>query len=573
MPNPRGKNGYGNAESPQDAELEAKLRHYAAQNLPQEVRIANLKSDLNYSIRPPVLEVSRQAVIYKVRTDVSQGNGLNYFKTLLQQEGLMIPRDTVRTIRLEHFPLGFDNCFPGKKKSAIPRTPLNSNGPFHEVSSDGHEKLGKQALDMGDIGLPIYGYKDKWSDSIPFIQFVPDSLTAAAIGHLYLEFIETTGGQLQLLVQLSHSHIPPGIPIQTTMDMGSEIGWQYAIQDALRHTFAPEIDQEVYPVCRLIKSVHNPIIEAFWRWFKEKMGLNLKAVILVGKAHLTIRQLDHYFYWIFVPLLQAELEEFRIWWNHHRVRPQKEKNMPSGHVPADAFDHPQNFGGLDCLIEVPQTAVDDLRSMMTEEVGPKDAHLSWFTADFDELAENIYEQIGKPPSTLETAWGVCHESRFSQPIHFLPYYPVFHTTTKLQRNIPEYSWIHTATEPEYSLKRRYTLAWQQRSVFSPLGNDSQYTIVHPLIGNPTCGLSGRVLYRLRVFSGSTSSGHTPDVAPYCGYPTISPPRRSPRVLAGLFVQRSRPGYFHIDIPSGRPRAVADSVFEKMVRPMAGVIEL
>ncbi|KAJ6506540.1 hypothetical protein C8R45DRAFT_922722 [Mycena sanguinolenta] len=30
-----------------------------------------------------------------------------------------------------------------------------------EVSSDGHEKLGKQALDMGDIALPIYGYKDK----------------------------------------------------------------------------------------------------------------------------------------------------------------------------------------------------------------------------------------------------------------------------------------------------------------------------------------------------------------------------------------------------------------------------
>ncbi|KAJ7036966.1 hypothetical protein C8F04DRAFT_1209932 [Mycena alexandri] len=403
MPNPRGKNGYSNAESPPDAELEAKLRHYAAQNLPQEVRIANLKSDLNYSIRltklkelqrkfkiprvrkPPALEVSRQAVIDKVRTDVSQGNGPNYFKTLLQQEGLMIPRDTVRTIMLEHFPLGFDNRFPGKKKSAIPRTPLNSN-----------------ALDMGDIGLPIYGYKDKWSDSIPFIQFVPDSCTAAAIGHLYLDFIETTGG----------------IPIQTTMDMGSEIGWQYAIQDALRseststsfHTFAPEIDQEVYPVCRLIKSVHNTIIEAFWRWFKEKMGLNLKAVILVGKDQRIFSANVEFhlplFYWIFVPLLQAKLEEFRIWWNHHRVRPQKEKNMPSGHVPADAFDHPQNFGGLDCLIEVPQTAVDDLRSMMTEEVGPRDAHLSWFTADFDELAENIYEQIGKPPSTLETAWGV-----------------------------------------------------------------------------------------------------------------------------------------------------------------------
>jgi hypothetical protein len=230
-------------------ELEAALRRYAAQNLRQEVRIANLKSDLNYSIRsvdrnvpefrlkfksrltkfkelqrkfniprvrkPPALEVSRQAVIDKVQMDVSQNNGPNYFKTLLQQEGLMVPRfvrvpfeltlerdlmcigrDTIRKIMLEHFPLGFDTRFPGKKKFGIPRTPLNSNGPFHEISSDGHEKLGKQALDMGDIGLPIYGYKDKWSDSIPFIQFVPDSRTAAAIGHLFLDFIETAGGKL-----------------------------------------------------------------------------------------------------------------------------------------------------------------------------------------------------------------------------------------------------------------------------------------------------------------------------------------------------------------------------------------
>jgi hypothetical protein len=83
------------------------------------------------------------------------------------------------------------------------------------------------------------------------------------------------------------------------MDKGSEIGWQYAIQDALwfmylshhlivltilsRHAFAPNINPEIYPTCRLIKSVHNTIIEAFWHWLKEKMGLNLKAVILVGK--------------------------------------------------------------------------------------------------------------------------------------------------------------------------------------------------------------------------------------------------------------------------------------------------
>ncbi|KAJ7842544.1 hypothetical protein B0H14DRAFT_2266260, partial [Mycena olivaceomarginata] len=103
----------------------------------------------------------------------------------------------IRKIMVEHFPLGFQNRFLGKKKSTIPCTALHSNGPFHEISSNRHEKLGKQALDMGNIDLLIYGYKDKWSDTIPFIQFVPNSWRAAAIGHLYLDFIETTGGKLQ----------------------------------------------------------------------------------------------------------------------------------------------------------------------------------------------------------------------------------------------------------------------------------------------------------------------------------------------------------------------------------------
>ncbi|KAJ6563509.1 hypothetical protein B0H10DRAFT_2361570 [Mycena sp. CBHHK59/15] len=212
MPNPSGINGYGDKTPPSEDVLKAALLRYASQNLKAEVRIANLKSDLNYSIgcttlkklqkkfniptvrKAPPIEVSRQAVIEQVEKDAMQTNGPNYFKTVLQQEGIMIPRDTIRKIMGEHYPLGFDNRFPGKRKGAIPRTALNSNGPFHEVSSDGHEKLGKQALDMGDIGLPIYGYKDKWTDTALDLRFVPNSRTTAAIGHLYLDFIETTGG-------------------------------------------------------------------------------------------------------------------------------------------------------------------------------------------------------------------------------------------------------------------------------------------------------------------------------------------------------------------------------------------
>lgn len=48
---------------------------------------------------------------------------------------------------------------------------------------------------MGDIGLPIYGYKDKWADNIIKLSLIPDCRTAGALGHLYLNFVEKNGGE------------------------------------------------------------------------------------------------------------------------------------------------------------------------------------------------------------------------------------------------------------------------------------------------------------------------------------------------------------------------------------------
>ena len=50
-----------------------------------------------------------------------------------------------------------------------------------------------------------------------------------------------------------------------------------------RTVFAPEIDPDQDPYYRILKSVYNTIIEVFWKWLKEKLGLNLKAIILQGQ--------------------------------------------------------------------------------------------------------------------------------------------------------------------------------------------------------------------------------------------------------------------------------------------------
>ncbi|KAJ7504880.1 hypothetical protein B0H11DRAFT_1627105, partial [Mycena galericulata] len=132
-----------------------------------------------------------------------------------------------------------------------------------------------------------------------------------------------------------------------------------------------DIDPTLFPFHVMIKSVHNTVIEGFWRQFKEKSGLNLKDFLLRGKEGHLFNPHDPLheplFYWIFAPVIQAELDDFVQWWNNHRVRHQHEKIMPSGHVPSHAMDYPELFGGLDCRIKIPPEAITDLREQLETE--------------------------------------------------------------------------------------------------------------------------------------------------------------------------------------------------------------
>ncbi|KAJ6598223.1 hypothetical protein DFH09DRAFT_1071261 [Mycena vulgaris] len=151
--------------------------------------------------------------------------------------------------------LRFTLRFPGHKKQLIPRVGLSSLGPFHEICADEHEKLSAQASQMGELSLPMYGYKDKYTDFLETLKLLPNSRTAGAGGHIFLDFVEETGC----------------IPIQLTTDKGSKIGWQYAFQSILREYFAPNIDPAIFAAYMVLKSVHNTVIEGFWRWLKTKM--------------------------------------------------------------------------------------------------------------------------------------------------------------------------------------------------------------------------------------------------------------------------------------------------------------
>ncbi|KAF7327482.1 hypothetical protein MKEN_00326800 [Mycena kentingensis (nom. inval.)] len=278
MPNLTGNNQYGEKNTPSDEELRAAFLRYAAIPLNREQQIYALGKEFDYHIRLtkltelrkrlgiptvqtqklPIEEVTA-AVVDEMRRDPAKTHGPEFIQTQLRLKLILAPRDLIRSIMLVHDPTGFDLRFPGAKNRRVARVPLTSAGPYSEISGDGHEKISAQAFRMGGVGFNIYGYKDKFTDSVEFLRIFPDIRSAGAGGHIMLDFVEETGY----------------IPIQLTTDKGSEVGWMYTFMSVLREIYAPDIDPNMFPFHVLIKSIHNTIIEGFWRQLKEKLGLNL----------------------------------------------------------------------------------------------------------------------------------------------------------------------------------------------------------------------------------------------------------------------------------------------------------
>jgi len=157
----------------------------------------------------PPIDIATQAVLEKVVDDPSQGRGIGTIGVLLSNDGIPLPRsvrgfiphfhvtkshntshlrDFIRNVLATHAPEGLSRRFPGANR--IRQSTLSSIGPNHQHHTDGHEKLNAQALNMGGVGLNIYGIKDQWSSFILYLIVIPNNQLATTIGHVYLDYIE-----------------------------------------------------------------------------------------------------------------------------------------------------------------------------------------------------------------------------------------------------------------------------------------------------------------------------------------------------------------------------------------------
>ena len=113
------------------------------------------------------------------------------------------------------------------------------------------------------------------------------------------------------------------------------------------------------------------------------------------------------FNWLWPPLLQERLDEYREYWNNHTVRRQKDKDLPSWTSPIHIWTCPTHVRptARDCRINVRPDLVHQLRSEIGGEEARRQAY-QFATPEFQAEADGVYADLGSPRITLATAWTV-----------------------------------------------------------------------------------------------------------------------------------------------------------------------
>ncbi|KAF8530930.1 hypothetical protein JB92DRAFT_2854324 [Gautieria morchelliformis] len=363
MPNVEGTNQYGPKNYPEDGILTASFKQYTRKRLTAPQQLERLKEEFNIVIGETTLyKLQRRLNIPTMRNnalapeekehDVAGLWGVEQTRGRLANEDTYLSRDECRQILHDHFDPEFEKRFPGAQKE-ITRAPL-------------------QALEMGGVGLPIYGSKDQFSNYILGLVTMLNVCLEQAITHYKLDLIEV------------HDY---RIGLQDITDKGSETGEMCRIQESLRLQAAPEYLLDKWPPAIQLPSTRNTPIEGFWHWKRNGEGHTLRHVLLAGRDSGSFNPNDELkievFYWLLPPLVQEQLDLYRDYWNSHRIRKQKGKNGASGVTPRQAF-------------HIPTSAQPDAHDYSVR-VDP---------GMFQVEADHAWINLGSPEATLATTWDV-----------------------------------------------------------------------------------------------------------------------------------------------------------------------
>ncbi|KAJ7584904.1 hypothetical protein C8J56DRAFT_892604 [Mycena floridula] len=342
MVNVAGSNGTSHGKFPPEEELERVLREFALEKLKNSEKLTKWESRYGFSIGKTKL------------------NQLNLkFNIPSVYKPLPIKVATGLKVQLQFRCVSHSRmAFSFQGKSYL----------ISAIHGDSHEKFNHKALRMGrKISIDIYGLRDHVG-FVAHMTVVPNARLGDTVGHVYLDFVEKYGA----------------IPIQATVDGGSEVGWLHSAQTTLREIYAPHLSQEQFPAYVSMPSTYNVSIESVWQYRRRFSGLSEKDILDQGSIHLHAGDQIHI----------------------KKTRNQPEKSLPSGTSPKTIFELPERFGLKDLRIPVPQAAIDVLQAEIPTS---RREAFRWVSDEFAQLDQHVYIEIGSPPLWMEDGWQIFNE--------------------------------------------------------------------------------------------------------------------------------------------------------------------
>ncbi|XP_020908948.1 uncharacterized protein LOC110246907 [Exaiptasia diaphana] len=301
-----------------------------------------------------------------VKTEMEGPGNLLGYRALQQKirevHGLNVPRDLVYAMMMEVNPEGLkERGGVGKPKRARRDKVFTSHGSDWTMSLDGHDKLCGYQNSM--FPLSIYGGQDTYSGRINFLKIWTTNSNPKVIGKFYLEY-------------LFESKV---LPVHLRIDRGTETDVMATMQMFLcdkYNVLEDPNDSVLYgpSTQNKIERWWRELLERLERFFKQQLK-NLAEDGDYDSTSMTDRNLLAY---VYIPVVQKELDIFRTTiWNNHRVRRQKNKELPTG-VPEHMYHCPEEHGGEKCGISI------------TEEDLLEVAQLSDVLIDTDDFLEENF---------------------------------------------------------------------------------------------------------------------------------------------------------------------------------------
>ncbi|KAF5319802.1 hypothetical protein D9611_012894 [Ephemerocybe angulata] len=322
-----------------------------------------------------------QLVLQTMEKDPTNGQGKATIHARIAWDlGVHLPRNFVSDTMHIYCPEGFEMRSPNTKK--VYRIKKGPVGIHERWAGDGHDKL-------NSIGFPIWALIDDATGKWLGAWVVPNNRLGPVVAYLFLKKIEEYGG----------------MPLQTSLDCGSETTVLFGIANALREFFSPDYPLDELQAVRYMRSIHNISVERSWGRMKIEWGNNAVNIyqtgIQEGKFDPESEDQVLLVRWLWPKMLQETLDDFCAFRNAAKMRKNHEKLGPSGCSRNDAFENYEAWGGQDLLQSVDVERIRELQSML----GGEDL-IKFVPDEFAARAQAAYDMLGIQSLRMENVWAV-----------------------------------------------------------------------------------------------------------------------------------------------------------------------